>query len=70
MFAFNVSTKIGNNAEVFATTSDTNGNMNKFGQLREEMGIILPYCSDHVCHLTLKKLHEDITYEEGWIDNI
>ena len=41
--------------------------MNKCSQLFEEMEIHRLYCSDHMFHLTSKKLHEDITYEEGGI---
>ena len=44
--------------------------MNKFGQLLEDMGIYHPYCSDHIFHLTCKKLYQDVTFEEGGLQNI
>ena len=69
-FIFDVSTKTGANAEVIAAKSDTTGNMNKFGQLPEDMGIHYPYCSDHSFHLTCKKLYQDVTFEEGGLPNI
>ena len=64
------STKIGANAEVFATTSDTTGSMNLFGQMLEDMGIRHPCCSDHIFHLNCKKLYNDVTFEEGGLPNI
>ena len=69
-FIFDVSTKIGANAEVFATTSDTMGNMKLFGQILEDLGIQHPYCSDHIFYLTCKKLYNDVTFEEGVLPNI
>ena len=69
-FIFDVSTKTGANAEVIAAKSDTTGNMNKFGQLPEDMGIHYPYCSDHSFHLTCKKLYQDVTFEEHVLPNI
>ena len=69
-FVSDVSTKIGATADVFATTSDTTGSMNLFGQMLEDMGIHHPYCSDHIFHLTCKKLYNDVTFEEGGLLNI
>ena len=63
--SFNASTKIGNNDEVFAVLSDTTGDMNKFGQLLEQIGTHQPYCINHTFHFTCKKLHEDVIFEEG-----
>ena len=69
-FVSDISTKIGATADVFATTSDTTGSMNLFGLMLEEQGIHHPYCSDHVFHLTCKKLCNDETFEEGGLLNI
>lgn len=45
-------------AKIFAVTTDTTANMNKFGQELEGMGICHVYCTDHVLQLTCKLLYE------------
>ena len=49
------------NLIITAVVSDTTGNMNKFGELLEEMDISHIYCTDHVLQLTAKKAF----YESG-----
>jgi len=48
------------NATVFAVTSDTTGNMNKFGQILEEGNVHHCYCTDHVLNLTCGLLYKKI----------
>ena len=38
--------------QVFGVTTDTTGNMNKFGKFLEENLVYHIYCSDHLLHLT------------------
>jgi hypothetical protein len=45
-------------AKIFAITTDTTSNMNKFGEKLEGMGVSHIYCTDHVLQLTCKKLYE------------
>ena len=64
---------------IFSVTSDTTGNMNKFGiKLSEEQGVHHIYCTDHVIQLTAhlgyldKKYMDDDTEqlgadEDGWL---
>jgi len=69
-FTINTLKRIAKDANIFATTSDTTGNMNKFGMLLEEMGIIYPYCCDHNFHLTCKLKYDDRTFQEGVFDSL
>ena len=46
-------------AEVWAGTTDTTANMNKFGMEMEGKGIWVCYCTDHVLHLTCKLCYDD-----------
>ena len=43
--------------DVFAVTSDTTGNMNKFGEMLEAESVFHCYCSDHLLHLTANKCY-------------
>jgi hypothetical protein len=45
-------------AKIFAVTTDTTSNMNKFGGKLEEMGVCHVYCTDLVLQLTCKLLYE------------
>jgi hypothetical protein len=45
-------------AKIFAVTTDTTSNMNKFGGKLKEMGVCHVYCTDHVLQLTCKLLYE------------
>ena len=45
-------------AVVFAGTTDTTANMNKFGMKLEDLGICHIYCTDHVLQLTCKLCYE------------
>ena len=46
------------NSSIFACTSDTTGNMNKFGTLLEESNIWHLYCTDHIIHLSCSLLYK------------
>jgi hypothetical protein len=48
------------NRTIFSVTSDTTGNMNKFGKkLIEEHGVHHIYCTDHVIQLTARLAYDD-----------
>ena len=44
--------------KLFAATTDTTANMNKFGVLLEDRGVSHLYCTDHVLQLTAKLCYE------------
>lgn len=50
--------KLNGVADIFAATTDTTANMNKFGIALEERGVHHVYCTDHVLQLTCKLCYE------------
>ena len=55
-FAIKIFTDCGfDELDVCAIVSDTTGNMNKFGELLDDLHILHIYCTDHVLQLTAKK---------------
>ena len=61
-FAFDVSIKIDTSTKVFTATSGDASSISKFSSWLEDLGIHHPYCSDHMFHLTCKKLCKDVTF--------
>lgn len=59
-------------AKLFAVTTDTTANMNKFGMLLEERGVTHVYCIDHVLQLTAKLCydHAVATFGEAYAKSV
>ena len=47
-------------SKILVGTTDTAANMNVFGQLLEDLGVLHVYCTDHLCNLTAR-----LPFDEG-----
>jgi hypothetical protein len=56
-------------ANIISVTTDTTGNMDRFGKLLEKLGIQHIYCTNHVLNLTAKKAYEDSSQDSGVLDD-
>jgi hypothetical protein len=55
-------------ANIISVTTDTTGNMDKFGRLLEKQQIHHIYCTDHVPNLTAKKAYNDSSQDSNDLD--
>jgi hypothetical protein len=56
-------------ANIIAVTTDTTGNMDKFGRLLKKVGIHHIYCTDHLLNLTAKKAYKDSSQDSEEVDD-
>ena len=61
---------VSNSTSLFAVTSDTTGNMNRFGILLESLKVMHPYCTDHVVACSCKLLYDDKTYKDTGLNDL